>query len=176
MICGLHPAGPFQLVHHPNQPVHMGLGSILSGRLMRADAMLCPAGPYGIVQRFFRPARMIQYDIMFGRSISMVHHPNRPVHMGLCSILSGRLIWADTMLCPACPFELVCCICPAGPYGMVQGFFRPAHMRQYDIMFGRSIWDDMWPSSGQSISTGTPSQPAGSYGIVLNLIRPAHMG
>ena len=104
------------------------------------------------------------YGLRPAGPFQLVHHPNQPVHMGLCSILSSRLIWADTMLCPACPFELVCCICPAGPYGMVQGFFWPAHMRQYDIMFGRSIL------------TGTPSQPAGPYGIVLNLIWPAHMG
>ena len=113
--------------------------------------ILCSAGPFGM-----------KYGLHLASPFQLVHHPNWPVHMGLCSILSGRLIWADTMLCPAGPFEMVCCICPAGPYGMVQGFFRLAHMRQYDIMFG------------QSISTGTPSQPAGSYGIVLNLIRPAY--
>ena len=115
--------------------------------------ILCSASPFGMMFGL-RPASPFQ----------LVHHPNRPVHMGLCSILSGRLIWADTMLCPAGPFEMVCWICPAGPYGMVQRFFWLAHMRRVDIMFG------------QSISTGTPSQPAGPYGIGLNLIRPAHAG
>jgi hypothetical protein len=68
------------------------------------------------------------------------------------------------MFCPAVPFEMVCCLCPAGLYGMVKRAFRPAHMSWYNAVFGRSI------------STGTPFQPASPYGIVLNLIWLAHMG
>ena len=105
MMYGLCPAGPFQLVHHPNQPVHMGLGSILSGRLMWADAMLCAAGPYGIVQRFFRLAQMIRYDIMFGRSIWDDMWPS-----------SGQSISTGT------PSQ------PASPYGIVLNLIQLAHM------------------------------------------------